>query len=972
MPVSVEKFWQLAQQSDLLGAKHCQKLATQFAQSGATADGDAQPLARWLVGRQVLSRYQATVLLAGKPGPFQFGGYQVFDRLSKGRLKGLFRAVHLDTQHVVMLRFLDTGEAANADRLTGAAQRAAGAAAVDDEHATACYQLVNHGPYHFIALESLRGESLAERIASSGPLPPAEACRIAREAALGLVALGRATRNPAYGALRPHNVWLTKSGRAKLMDFPLACESLTIDCETRMAELRETRARIERQEPVDEVLSKQLDYVAPEVLRGAPATETSDVYALGCTLHQALTGQLPHAAHADPAARLAARLSQPPPGIETLDATIPPAIAKLVGYLLAIDPSGRYQAPEHAAEALAPYAADSQPAEPPKPTLVAYRNWLAAPTPAAEQPIAVTTAQPEFPEPRFESADDTASDLVAPLNVEQQSFAAVARQRRAARRRTTAIVLVAAVAALSGALWYLNQQTDLLSATPTETTAAASPDADDASAPGDATAATTNDASSSAGNHSGGAATSATPPRTTGLGDPLWESPTEGDPLELRFLPPGVQVVAAVCIAEFLAHPEAERLLEVLGRWGQPFIDQLTSIAGITTEDIDHALIGLLDASPAPPESVWVITTRDTLAIDPRLEAWGQPRDETVNGENVLVGDEMAYYFPRSEGGRVLVAADLEHVSAVIEADGVAPPLRREFADLLAHSDAERLLTVLFAPSFVTTGGKSVFFADESAQLRQPFADLLGPQASAALISAHLDHDLYLELRIYGLADRTPYEVASALRGRVRSVPSRVSEYLVALAPSPYGRDLLARLPRMVEVAEEYTRIGVEGRQAVLRTYLPIAAAHNLTLAGRVALLESVGSGGVAVATPTAETNDAAGRLGDAYSFSVPRTPLDQAIEQVSSDMGVPIVILGGDLQLEGITRNQSFGLDVADSTFAGVLQEILRLANPDGKLVYVIKPDPDSGDETIYITTRAAAAERGDVLPPEFATDAS
>ena len=44
----------------------------------------------------------------------------------------------------------------------------------------------------------------------------------------------------------------------------------------------------------------------------------------------------------------------------------------------------------------------------------------------------------------------------------------------------------------------------------------------------------------------------------------------------------------------------------------------------------------------------------------------------------------------------------------------------------------------------------------------------------------------------------------------------------------------------------------------------------------------------------------------------------------------------------------------------------ILAKANPDGKLVYVVRKDADG--ETILITTRAAAEKRGDQLPPGFA----
>ena len=69
-------------------------------------------------------------------------------------------------------------------------------------------------------------------------------------------------------------------------------------------------------------------------------------------------------------------------------------------------------------------------------------------------------------------------------------------------------------------------------------------------------------------------------------------------------------------------------------------------------------------------------------------------------------------------------------------------------------------------------------------------------------------------------------------------------------------------------------------------------------------------------------------------------------------------------MQLEGITKNQSFGLDEHDKTVEEILQKIMRLANPDGKLIYVIKPEKPGGPEMLFITTRAAAAKRGDKIP--------
>ena len=86
-------------------------------------------------------------------------------------------------------------------------------------------------------------------------------------------------------------------------------------------------------------------------------------------------------------------------------------------------------------------------------------------------------------------------------------------------------------------------------------------------------------------------------------------------------------------------------------------------------------------------------------------------------------------------------------------------------------------------------------------------------------------------------------------------------------------------------------------------------------------------------------------------------------MQLLADEIGVPIVILGPDLQIEGITKNQSFGLDERDQPAEEVLLKILRQANPDGKLVYVIKDVPGKGEQ-IWLTTRVAAAMRGDTLP--------
>ena len=89
-------------------------------------------------------------------------------------------------------------------------------------------------------------------------------------------------------------------------------------------------------------------------------------------------------------------------------------------------------------------------------------------------------------------------------------------------------------------------------------------------------------------------------------------------------------------------------------------------------------------------------------------------------------------------------------------------------------------------------------------------------------------------------------------------------------------------------------------------------------------------------------------------------------MELLSKEIDVPIVILGKDLQLEGIAKNKSFGFDERDRPAGEVLRAVLKLVSPEGKLAYVIKPR-DGGEDAIFITTVSAATKRGDTLPAEF-----
>jgi hypothetical protein len=171
----------------------------------------------------------------------------------------------------------------------------------------------------------------------------------------------------------------------------------------------------------------------------------------------------------------------------------------------------------------------------------------------------------------------------------------------------------------------------------------------------------------------------------------------------------------------------------------------------------------------------------------------------------------------------------------------------------------------------------------------------------------------------------------------------------------------------MIDQLAKYTRIGEENKHTVLRCYLPAAAAHNLTLAAELAVSERPGAEVIAVASPIVEPATITQALRQNISLSFPRNTLEGCLELLSEEIGVTVHIEGGDLQQEGITKNQSFGLDERDEPAEEILRKVMQLANPDGKLIYVIRPVEPGGKDVVFVTTRAAAAKRGDKLPTEL-----
>lgn len=469
-------------------------------------------------------------------------------------------------------------------------------------------------------------------------------------------------------------------------------------------------------------------------------------------------------------------------------------------------------------------------------------------------------------------------------------------------------------------------------------------------------------------------------------GKTLWTSPTHGKPLSLGWLSPGAQIIAVLRPAALLKHPEGEKVVASLGPNGKDGIAFVEQLAGLRLAEMDQLIVGAQATSDGSWSVSLVVHATNATSTDALAAKHAGAAENSHAGKTYLVANERAYYLPTSGKGKVLVVAPQDAIQDVIDLAGQPPPLRRDIERLMDHTDADRHATIIVAPNSLFSEGRSIF-AGEFTELRGPLFWFLGDELSGATLSTNWDENFFLELTATPTLETSPERAARIFAKRCSEVPGRLAKYVAGLKAQPYSRELVKRFPSMIRALANYTRSGFEPDHAVLRCYLPAAAGHNLLAAAELTLAESQGgatqlasSDSKSAAPEDTDTTNASAdvreRLAKSTSLRFAKDTLEAALEQLSQDIGVPIVIRGPDLQTEGITKNQSFGIDIANKPAEEILVEILRLANPDKtatgaadkrqKLVYVIERKPHKTEE-IVVTTRAKAAEMRNKLPAAF-----
>jgi serine/threonine-protein kinase len=246
--------------------------------------------------------------------------YRLDQKIGEGGMATVYQGYDIRLNRRVAVKILHSHYINDADFLRRFDHEARAAANLNHANVVNVYDVGQDGDIHYIVMQYVDGINLKTLINREAPLLIAYAVSIAEAIALGLEAAHR--EGLIHRDIKPQNVIVGTDGHVRITDFGIAKSHLS-------TALTQTG-----------ITFGTADYISPEQAQGQTATPQSDIYSLGVTLYEMLTGRLPYTG--DNAVSIAMQhVNTPPPAPRQLNPQIPDQLEHLVLQALAKNPSER-------------------------------------------------------------------------------------------------------------------------------------------------------------------------------------------------------------------------------------------------------------------------------------------------------------------------------------------------------------------------------------------------------------------------------------------------------------------------------------------------------------------------------------------------------------------------------------------------------------------------------------------------------
>ena len=209
--------------------------------------------------------------------------YEIVEPIGAGAMGEVYRARDTKLGREVAIKILPEAFSQDAERLARFEREARLLASLNHPHIATLHGFENADGVHFLVMELVEGETLAERIAN-GPMSPDEALPLFRQIADGLESAH--DKRIVHRDLKPPNIKITLEGNAKVLDFGLAKDN-----DTGTATPSPSESPTVTKGTAAGIILGTAAYMSPEQARGKTVDRRTDVWAFGCCLFEALTGK---------------------------------------------------------------------------------------------------------------------------------------------------------------------------------------------------------------------------------------------------------------------------------------------------------------------------------------------------------------------------------------------------------------------------------------------------------------------------------------------------------------------------------------------------------------------------------------------------------------------------------------------------------------------------------------------------------
>ena len=268
----------------------------------------------------------------------KLGPYKIAALAGVGGMGEVYRATDTKLGRTVAIKILPETFAQQDDRRARFQREAQLLASLNHQNIAAIYGLEQSESTHYLVLEFVEGEDLAERL-RRGPIPIQEAIDIARQIAEGLEAAHE--KGVVHRDLKPGNVMLTPDGKVKVLDFGLAKVWFTSLESDRSSDLSQSPTMARASTDAGVILGT-ISYMAPEQAKGKAVDRRADIWAFGAVLWEMLTGR--KLFEGETASDILAAVLTREPEWDALPPETPTAIRQLLSRTLERDVRRRLQA----------------------------------------------------------------------------------------------------------------------------------------------------------------------------------------------------------------------------------------------------------------------------------------------------------------------------------------------------------------------------------------------------------------------------------------------------------------------------------------------------------------------------------------------------------------------------------------------------------------------------------------------------